>query len=320
VSRSTKHSRGSRPAPGSQAWWRNISDGDHVGVSVIQFDLGGHSVWSVQQEAKESRPDVYLSRKGLQERLRAAVAGFGFSMHHWAGDGGVFVGRLPTQPMPTGHIRPWPRCSADSSNGRTRPSRYRLFDLREIPVSQVDPSFFQTDEARNRWDSLASTLRRDGVIGTKFRIHSLEPPFIDDPMVRVKWSQGSYVDSYAFHTMLLEQPEFSERYLGEALTVMQGGTRIPNLLSNHSVVVFGNHPDRQVLLCHRRRGQRPGGYTRNCWSVSCEEQYNPVENNISGKTFKQDRDIFGALSGVAFLKSYLWKSIMDQWLYRQCFT
>jgi hypothetical protein len=77
-------------------WWRsrNLGNGRQVGVGLIQFDLGGHSSWSADLEETGSRHDIFLSRKDLKVSLRQAVSGYGFSMHHWAGDGGLFAGLL----------------------------------------------------------------------------------------------------------------------------------------------------------------------------------------------------------------------------------
>jgi hypothetical protein len=113
--------------------------------------------------------------------------------------------------------------------------------------------------------------------------------------MRVTWSQGSYVDANVFHTMMEKDPKLALAYSREALNVIRQGTRLPNLLSNHSVIVFGEPTDRRILMCHRSGGTRPGGYTHNCWSVSCEEQYNPVKQKIRDRYIPEDHSIVSCI-------------------------
>jgi hypothetical protein len=47
-------------------------------------------------------------------------------------------------------------------------------------------------------------VAKEKVRGIKFRIHSFEPAFKDDPVVHVEGSLGSYPEAYAFHQMVFD--------------------------------------------------------------------------------------------------------------------
>ena len=154
---------------------------------------------------------------------------------------------------------------------------------------------FLIDEDRRAWEKKCDELTRRNIQGTKLRVHTLNPEFLDDPVVRVGWSRGEYKDTNAFHSVMAADPDVPERYVQDALKVLQDGTSIPNTLSNHAIVVFGPPHDRRLLMCHRRKDDRPGSYSRNRWSVSFEEQYNPITQNIGDEELVRDSSILGSV-------------------------
>lgn len=174
------------------------------------------------------------------------------------------------------------------------PDGYRLISLDEHSPTRFSGDIL-TEADRLAWSNKLAELARRNVQGTSFRVHTLDPEFPDDPILRVGWSQGVYADANAFHSVMAATPAGPKRYRANALKVLQDGTTLPNTLSNHAIVVIGGPENRHVLLCHRRKDDRPGSYLRNRWSVSYEEQYNPIEGRVGNDVMARDFSIHGSV-------------------------
>ena len=135
-------------------------------------------------------------------------------------------------------------------------------------------NFLTREEDRN-WEEVHTRLEKAMDSGNVFCVQSLIPELRDDPVLRVNWSPCDYIDARAFHEIVENQSNASDRLLQHALEVLREGTSFPNILSNHAIVIFGEREERKLLMCHRAGRDRPGSYSRNKWSVSFEEQYAP---------------------------------------------
>jgi hypothetical protein len=75
-------------------WWETCRPGEQKNVVLIQFDLGGHSAWTMSARSSQ---DVAQHRSEFALMLRHRLAYLGFDCLYWLGDGGVFARRPYSQ-------------------------------------------------------------------------------------------------------------------------------------------------------------------------------------------------------------------------------
>lgn len=142
------------------------------------------------------------------------------------------------------------------------------------------------------WEALRQRNKSDRVVGTKLGIVRFRGELHDDPIVRIQYRLTPYEDIKAFETLFEEDPVKRNNYLRLLLGVLRDGTSLPTTLSNHVVMLVGQPPQEQYIIAsHRRKGRRPGGFSDNCWSISFEEQFNPVKYTTRGKEVLADRSV-----------------------------
>lgn len=126
--------------------------------------------------------------------------------------------------------------------------------------------------------------------GKKASVKWCTPRLSEDPTLRIHWEMIDYAHARAFHDVIEKNIKIWGHF-SPAATVVEP-RRFPGILVTQNVLIL--KPDaksKYLLLAHRRKGGRPGGYQNNCWSVSFEEQFFPVESVREGRTFTADRDL-----------------------------
>jgi hypothetical protein len=150
-------------------------------------------------------------------------------------------------------------------------------------------------EDRDRWSAERERLLGENVQGTIMCVVHFQGEFTDDPNNRLDWRAIDYVDFSAFSYLMSDGPTRA-RYLPKAREVIGKGTEIPNSLSNHIVVTTRNEAGgRDVIIAHRKKSKREGGYYHNVWSVSIEEQFLPSQTRRGNRTTGPDSSIAAAV-------------------------
>jgi len=147
------------------------------------------------------------------------------------------------------------------------------------------------DEDRIAWESFRAANRERDVIGKKLGLVRVRGELKDDPIVRLQYRLNAYEDIKAFEMLVENNDERRDYYLPRLLRVLQDGTAVPTTLSNHVVLIVGKPSAQYVIIAHRRKGRRPGGFSDNCWSVSFEEQFNPAKSQVGDRVIAADRTI-----------------------------
>lgn len=146
--------------------------------------------------------------------------------------------------------------------------------------------------AHNAWKAKRDDLVAQGRIGSKLAIVQFKGQQTDDPVSRLTCRSVPYEDVRAFHAVMAESVAQRLESVREALNVTRDSSKLPNILCSHILVLLKNSKGgSDMLLAHRRKGERPGGYFDNCWSVSIEEQFLAVDEERKGKKRPRDRSI-----------------------------
>jgi hypothetical protein len=126
--------------------------------------------------------------------------------------------------------------------------------------------------------------------GKKANVKTYIPPLTDDPTLRFQWEMIDYAQAKAFHEVVEADLDVWNRFSPEAAAV--DPRAFPGILVTHNVLIMAPKVgDRYLLLAHRKKGARPGGYYNNRWSVSFEEQFSPAESSRDGRRFAADPDL-----------------------------
>jgi hypothetical protein len=133
--------------------------------------------------------------------------------------------------------------------------------------------------------------------GKKGSVTLYGPPLTDDPILRIEWQQVSYPQARAFHELVESDMGAWNHYRTPSLVT--DPRTVPNIMATHNVMILSKHlPVPQLILAHRKKGARIGGYYNNRWSVSFEEQFSPVRSERDGRIFPSDPDLYStALRG-----------------------
>jgi hypothetical protein len=157
-----------------------------------------------------------------------------------------------------------------------------------IPVESRGGSSVYSGEFRDRVEGMYDKLKH--LSGEKACVKRCIPPLSDDPTLRIQWEIIDYSQARAFHEVTetdLEVWNHLSPHAGDA-----DPRPFPGILVTHNVFLSVPKPGtRYLLLAHRKKGTRPGGYYNNRWSVSFEEQFSPVESVRDGRRFPADIDL-----------------------------
>lgn len=63
------------------------------------------------------------------------------------------------------------------------------------------------------------------------------------------------------------------------------------MVTHNLLILAPKSGGKYLLLAHRKKSARPGGYYNNRWSVSFEEQFCPAESTRDGRRFVADPDL-----------------------------
>jgi len=141
---------------------------------------------------------------------------------------------------------------------------------------------------RERFDQKYQEIKH--LTGKKACVKTYLPSLSDDPTLRIQWEMIDYARARAFHEVVEMDLEVWNRYspAGDAVDPRP----FPGILVTHNVLILAPRVGaRYLLLAHRKKGARPGGYYNNRWSVSFEEQFFPVESIRDGRQFAADHDL-----------------------------
>lgn len=74
-------------------WWKELKEGSRKRVVLIQIDIGGHSSW-LYTVYDWNFQEAYLERERFCTSLEKKLSPLNYDLLYWAGDGGIFVGKL----------------------------------------------------------------------------------------------------------------------------------------------------------------------------------------------------------------------------------
>ena len=124
------------------------------------------------------------------------------------------------------------------------------------------------------------------------RLYSSKDNSLDEPVCRLTCRSIRFEEARAFHLASLERLTYCRIMMTNARNVTLSGTTVPNILCAHVIVVMkGSNGGKDLLLAHRRKGERKGGYAANRWSVSMEENFLAEDKKREKKVIPKDRSI-----------------------------
>jgi hypothetical protein len=159
-----------------------------------------------------------------------------------------------------------------------------------VVPSQNDRDFSLDDESGpqiSKWKKVSDELHH--FPGIKASVQSFIPPVTDDQILRIKYQRIPFSVIKAFHNLLETDKEFYESFRNKAAG--DSHRKIPSTLVAHTLVLLRNRQEKVSVLMAHRRNRKESGYYGNCWSVSFEEQFAPVESFWEGKTHSSDNSV-----------------------------
>jgi len=174
-------------------------------------------------------------------------------------------------------------------NGALENSGYQAVELTLTDLPGIETALREEDQPE--WNSFRNSYRKSRVTGPKLGLVKIRGELEDDPILRIQYRLNSYEDVKAFEKLIQRDTIIWNHYLPRLLRALQDGTSVPTTLSNHVVVIVGRVPKQEVMIAHRRKGRRVGGFSDNCWSVSFEEQFNPAKRRVGHRDIAADRSI-----------------------------
>lgn len=167
-------------------------------------------------------------------------------------------------------------------------SGYRAIEVEY--VTGVESSV--STSARDIWANEEDQLVANNVTGTKLAIVQFKGQLLDEPVCRLTCRSIRFEEARAFHLALIRSPDLLSDNEANARDVTLSGTTLPNILCAHVIVVMkGSDGGNDLLLAHRRKGERKGGYAANRWSVSIEENFLAEDQKREKKVIPRDRSI-----------------------------
>lgn len=174
-----------------------------------------------------------------------------------------------------------------SALGKRGYDNSELIPVEPGPGSQVFPARYL-----ERFDQKYEEIKH--LTGKKACVRTYMPSMSDDATLRIQWEMIDFARARAFHEVIETDLEVWNYFSPE------GGAAeprpFPGILATHNVLILAPRPGtRYLLLAHRKKSARPGGYYNNRWSVSFEEQFFPVESIRDGRRFAADPSLPSAV-------------------------
>jgi hypothetical protein len=157
-----------------------------------------------------------------------------------------------------------------------------------VPVSPLPGTGDFVKEFREEYENRLRDLAP--LTGKKASVTKYLPPLTDDPMLRLEWQLLDYPQARAFHELVESNMAAWRHY--RAASLATDPRPVPNILVTHNLMILGREQAvPHLVLAHRKKGTRPGGYYNNRWSVSFEEQFSAVQSVRYDRLFPADADV-----------------------------
>jgi hypothetical protein len=145
---------------------------------------------------------------------------------------------------------------------------------------------------RDKWDKRFAEAKN--LSGSKATAVRIATPLTDDRTLVVDWCETDYSVTTSFHDLVERDIEVWNHCSNLAASAAASLDVWPfpgNLVTHCLVLMAAQNGRKHLLLSHRKKAERPGGYYKNRWSASFEEQFVPVEGYWGGRKHPADADI-----------------------------
>ncbi|HMC31933.1 MAG TPA: hypothetical protein VKL99_13950 [Candidatus Angelobacter sp.] len=164
----------------------------------------------------------------------------------------------------------------------------------DIQLQRVELSWDSkvVEPFRDKWNSRLAEAK--SLSGSKASAVRIVPPLTDDRALRVEWYETEYSVTTSFHDLVEKDMEVWRRCidLAESAAASLDVWPFPGNLVSHCLILLAAQNGRKhLLLSHRKKAGRPGGYYKDRWSASFEEQFVPKEGYWGGRKHLPDADI-----------------------------